>query len=290
MNATVGTPAESSASVTTEQQDTAIPGNREVETPEENGKLSRRDKGLERMFKMHTKFVGEQQATNKLLLETPQKISGNVSASADKKPDIKDFEKPEEFAKAIEDWTGREVTRKASEPKKEPSKKKGDEEEPVFVSDEQRAEILSQKFGLDIEITDDFVNQQALAAEKYVDFDEVVSDPKVPSSKIMSSAIIEQSDGAALQYFLSKRENRLKALELSKLKRSGDVLEKLKEIRELIGEDTRAPAGAPKSDPDGPISPVNSSRAPDKKSPAKENSNEYFARRQQEVNKTKRLY
>jgi hypothetical protein len=99
--------------------------------------------------------------------------------------------------------------------------------------------------------------------------------------------IIELGD-ADLFYHLSLRENRVKALALSKLKRSGDVLEQLKEIQaEIAGQD-----GTPRArekDPEAPINPVGTSRLKTKKSPAQESQEEYFARRQAEINKSRRF-
>jgi hypothetical protein len=293
-----GTPKEASSTAVADgnagENKEAIPGKKAPgeETSENNGQNghhSRRDKGLERVFKMHTKFAAEQTATNKLILETLQGLKGGLASNADKKPDIKDFEKPEEFATAIEEWSGREVERKAAAPKA-PEKKAPAGEEPTELSDEQRVQVLSQKFGVDEEIAEAFVEAQAEASDRIPDFEEVVSDQKIPSSRTLSRLIIELGD-ADLQYHLSKRENRVITLELSKLKRSGDVLEKLKEIQAEIGENKgEGEEGARKGDPEAPITPVGSAKAPSRKSPAAQSADEYFAQRQAQVNKEKRLF
>jgi hypothetical protein len=108
----------------------------------------------------------------------------------------------------------------------------------------------------------------------------------------LSRLIVELGD-ADLQYHLSKRENRVKTLELAKLKRSGDVLEKLKEIQAEIAETAEGgeEGAAPKKKPaaDSPINPVGSTKVKHSKTPANESSDEYFNRRQKELDKTKRL-
>lgn len=290
MTTSLETPKEaSSADVTEGGNENAIPGKSApaAESHEESGGRPRRDKAVERLFKMQTKFMGEQGATNKLLLDAIQKLTSTTSAK--KKPEFKDFDKPEDFATAIEEWSTEEVVRKANEPK--PAKKTEESGqgggEVKELSSEQRVQFLSERFGLDEEVSEQFVEAQEEASDRIPDFEEVVSDPKIPSSRILSRLIIELGD-ADLQYHLSKRENRLKALELSKLKRSGDVLEKLKEIQEEIAESGDGP-GPREKDPEAPITPVNNSRNKTKKSPAQESQEEYFARRQAEINKTKRL-
>lgn len=290
--ASIETPKEaSSTDVTQGNADEAIPG-KKAPTPESNDdgehRPVRRDKAVERLFKMQTKFMNEQNATNKLLLDNLQKLTS--TASAKKKPEFKDFDKPEDFANAIEEWSTGEVLRKASEPKqpvpgKESTPASGEQ---VELSGEERVKLLSQKFGVDEEVAEQFVEAQAEASERIPDFDEVVSDPKIPSSRTLSRLIIELGD-PDLFYHLSLRANRVKTLELSKLKRSGDVLEKLKEIQAEIGEqDTGTPRSREK-DPEAPITPVGTARAKTKKSPADESQEEYFARRQAELNKSKRF-
>lgn len=284
------TPKEaSSGDVTQGNADEAIPG-KNAPAPENHDdsdhRPARRDKAVERLFKVQTKFMGEQAATNKLLLESIQKLTS--TASAKKKPEFKDFDKPEEFADAIEEWSGGEVLRKASETKPTPGKEAPPASgEATELSDEQRTQHLSQKFGVDEEVAEQFIEAQSEASERIPDFDEVVSDPKIPSSRTLSRLIIELGD-ADLFYHLSLRENRVKALALSKLKRSGDVLEQLKEIQaEIAGQD-----GTPRArekDPEAPINPVGTSRLKTKKSPAQESQEEYFARRQAEINKSRRF-
>jgi hypothetical protein len=286
------TPKEASSTDVTQGNNEEAIGGKKVpatEGHEEPGQRpQRRDKAVERLFKMQTKFMGEQGATNKLLLESIQKLTSQSSAV--KKPEFKDFDKPEEFADAIEKWSAGEVIRKASEPKQPVSGKESTPAngETVELSDEQRSQHLSQKFGLDEEVSEQFIEAQNDASERIPDFEEVVSDPKIPSSRTLSRLIIELGD-ADLYYHLSLRANRLKTLELSKLKRSGDVLEKLKEIQAEIAEQDPETPRAREKDPEAPINPVGSSRVKTKKSPAQESQEEYFERRQAEINKSKRL-
>jgi len=102
---------------------------------------------------------------------------------------------------------------------------------------------------------DSFAEKAEKAAEKYVDFEDVVFNPSVPINEAMTEFIAESELGADVAYFLGK--NLAKALAISQM----SPVKAARELTRIEAEIAAKPKPTPSKAPE-PISPVGSRGKP----------------------------
>jgi hypothetical protein len=263
--------------VETQTRDTQLPTIVETEVPLVE-KPSRRDRGLERLFGTIHKHIAEQGKFNQEITSRLEKGSLANEVARDPKPTLETSDNdPEKMGTELAAWTLRDNERKAR-------KKEVDRPRPSSgpLPPEVRAQSLSEKIGVDEEVALDFIEQQEDAKEIYSDFDKVVNNRAIPSSAILNKCIVESKQGAKIQYLLGKDQVRAEAI--AKLTRTKDVLIALEKLEEEVSS-----TDSDAEEEITPIAPVGGSRSQTRKPLEKMNSEDYFAVRQAELNKTRRF-
>lgn len=96
-----------------------------------------------------------------------------------------------------------------------------------------------------------FIEKAEKAAERYPDFQQVVSNPALPITEAMAEFIAESDQGADVAYFLGK--NPMKAAAIAQM----SPVKAARELAKLEGELAARPKATPSKAPD-PIKPVGS--------------------------------
>lgn len=177
-----------------------------------------------RLARERRKWEREQAKQQPAQVQQPMQAEGEP-----KKPDISTFRTVEEYDAAMEQYAEQKLTFREA-------KKAREQQEASFRR--EREEIIS---------THD--ERQDAARDKYQDYDQVVSNPKLPITEFMADAILVSDIGPEIAYHLGK--NAKEADRIARLPPIAQAKEIGKLEAQLLADPPQKPSSAPK-----PIKPV----------------------------------
>lgn len=161
--------------------------------------------------------------------QQPAPVQQVQADSAPTKPDISKFATVEEYDKAMEEFAEKKVAYKEAQRAKE----------------QQEASIRRERE----EIISTHDERQDAARDKYADYDQVVSNPRLPITDFMADAILVSDIGPEIAYHLGK--NAKEADRIARLPPIAQAKEIGKLEAKLLADPPQKPSSAPK-----PIKPV----------------------------------